>query len=69
VKSILHYDYHQKQEVKKDDFLPLSSPVKILITSGASCPDSLVEAVIQKIALLYNAEDKMSALMKSYSVN
>ncbi len=46
---ILHYDFHNKKELKTNNFLPNTHPVKILITSGASCPDALVEGVITKL--------------------
>ncbi|HET9744129.1 MAG TPA: 4-hydroxy-3-methylbut-2-enyl diphosphate reductase [Chitinophagaceae bacterium] len=49
-KEILHYNFHAKQEILSSDFLPGKQPVKILITSGASCPDALVEGVINKLA-------------------
>jgi len=48
-KEILHYDFRHKQELHTSDYLPSSQPVKILITSGASCPDALVEGVIRKL--------------------
>ncbi len=50
VKEILNYDFHNKAENKIENFLPDKTPVKILITSGASCPDSLVEEVIEKLS-------------------
>ncbi|HUS00222.1 MAG TPA: hypothetical protein VMY77_00760, partial [Chitinophagaceae bacterium] len=46
--KIQHYDFHNKTEKVTDSFLPGKTPVKILITSGASCPDALVEDVINK---------------------
>jgi len=48
-KEILHYNFHTKQEILTSDFLPDKQPVKILITSGASCPDALVEGIINKL--------------------
>lgn len=48
--SILHYDFHNHQELLTNNYLPGHRPVRILITSGASCPDSMVEAVINKVA-------------------
>ncbi|MGJ7030184.1 4-hydroxy-3-methylbut-2-enyl diphosphate reductase [Niabella hirudinis] len=48
--EILHYNFHTKQELLTTGFLPAAVPVKILMTSGASCPDALVEQVIEKIA-------------------
>jgi len=51
--SILHFDMHHGIEIKTDHFLPKKEPVKILITSGASCPDAVVENVIEKIAGIY----------------
>ena len=47
--KISHYDFHKKTEKETCNFLPNKSPVKILITSGASCPDALVEDVINKL--------------------
>ncbi|MGZ8542126.1 MAG: 4-hydroxy-3-methylbut-2-enyl diphosphate reductase, partial [Chitinophagaceae bacterium] len=38
-KDILHYNFHTKEEVLTTNYLPAKKPVKILITSGASCPD------------------------------
>ncbi|MEQ1677095.1 MAG: 4-hydroxy-3-methylbut-2-enyl diphosphate reductase [Chitinophagaceae bacterium] len=49
-REILHHDFHTKEELLTADFLPAKEPVRILITSGASCPDALVEGVIRKLA-------------------
>jgi 4-hydroxy-3-methylbut-2-enyl diphosphate reductase len=65
--SVLHYDYHQKEEIMMHGFLPDKLPVKILVTSGASCPDSLVEAVIRKIAILFGVEEKVRELESVFS--
>lgn len=51
---ILHYDFHHKTEKETTDFLPAKSIVRILITSGASCPDALVEGVINKLLSLFS---------------
>ncbi|MDP3557891.1 MAG: 4-hydroxy-3-methylbut-2-enyl diphosphate reductase [Bacteroidota bacterium] len=55
--SIHHYDYPNKKKIttsnflskRKNDSLSLDNPLKIVITSGASCPDSLLDAVINKL--------------------
>ncbi len=48
-KAIRHFNLHTKQELVTNNYLPQTGEVKILITSGASCPDALVEEVIDKI--------------------
>ena len=52
-KKILHYNLHNKQEIITENFLPETEGLKILITSGASCPDALVEEVINKIVSFF----------------
>lgn len=60
--EILHYDFHAKTERLKTAWLPDRRPVRILISSGASCPDALVEAVIRKIAGYYDAGETVELL-------
>lgn len=54
--TIVHADWRTKVESTTADFLPEKTPVKVLITSGASCPDALVEDVIRKLVSFYDAE-------------
>ena len=51
--TIQHFDYHTKKLVESSDFLPNKQPLKIIITSGASCPDSMLEEVITRINSFY----------------
>ncbi len=46
---IRHYNWRTKEELTTENYLPSTSPAKLLITSGASCPDALVEEVIETI--------------------
>ncbi len=50
--EIIHYDLHTHQEHTTKPFLPQSRPVRIIISSGASCPDAEVERVINRLASL-----------------
>jgi len=50
--EIRHYDIHQKREKTTLGFLSGKEPLNIAITSGASCPDAVVEQVIRKIISL-----------------
>lgn len=65
-REILHYNFHNKQEILSHQFLPAKNPVNILITSGASCPDALVENVITRLASFYKVEDKLEQLIHSF---
>lgn len=64
--EIMHFNFHNKQEYVTKDFLPAKQPVKILLSSGASCPDSLVEAVINKIGSFYNLQAEIEKLEESF---
>ena len=47
--EIRHFDLHQKKVTESHHYLPDQSPVKIILTSGASCPDSLVDRVLFRL--------------------
>ncbi len=64
--EILHYNFHTKEEKRTAEFLPKKEPVKILITSGASCPDALVEGVINKLAGFFPINISGDQLIKSF---
>ena len=49
---IRSFDIHSKNIVEHSSFLPDKEKLKIIITSGASCPDAAVDAVIQRILYL-----------------
>lgn len=50
---IRHFDYPTQTLHTTDDWLPLRRPVDIILTAGASCPDALLDQVIQKIMQWY----------------
>ena len=65
--QILHYNFHTKQESLTADYLPKKEPVRILITSGASCPDALVEGVINKLVNLYKENKPLDEIIAQFS--
>ena len=54
--TINHYNFHEHLELISTDYLPKKETLKILITSGASCPDAVVENVIRKILSYFPTE-------------
>ncbi|MEY3946441.1 MAG: hypothetical protein RJB03_1147 [Bacteroidota bacterium] len=44
------FNWRTLEEYRKENYLPEKKEISILITSGASCPDAIVEMVIQKLA-------------------
>jgi 4-hydroxy-3-methylbut-2-enyl diphosphate reductase len=63
-KQISHFNFHQKTELSTENYLPNTNPVKILITSGASCPDALVEVVLKTIAGYFVSEEKWQSTIE-----
>jgi 4-hydroxy-3-methylbut-2-enyl diphosphate reductase len=47
--EIVHFDIHDRKESYSKTFLPAKEKIRIAITSGASCPDSVVDNIISKI--------------------
>lgn len=47
--EIHHFDYPAKTNRVTYSFLPEKAPARIIVTSGASCPDTVVDRVILRI--------------------
>lgn len=47
--EIHHFDYPHHQNLTSFNFIPKKEKVKIILTSGASCPDAVVEKVMRKL--------------------
>lgn len=67
-KEILHHDFHKHQELHTVEFLPEKQPLKILITSGASCPDAVVESVIRRIISFYDVKTTVEEMAESVAL-
>jgi 4-hydroxy-3-methylbut-2-enyl diphosphate reductase len=59
---IKYYDLENGREVTRQNYLK-EMPVKIVLTSGASCPDSVVDAVIFKLLSFFNITRDISSVI------
>jgi len=64
--EIIHTDWKNKASQVVNDFIPKKEKVRILMTSGASCPDAVVESVIQKIAGYFGKEEALEKLIEEW---
>jgi 4-hydroxy-3-methylbut-2-enyl diphosphate reductase len=59
--QIIRNNWKTKQSELVTNFLPDKMPLSILMTSGASCPDTVVEGTIKKIVSIYGLEAELEA--------
>lgn len=58
--EIKAFNWRTHEEYIKEDYLPKNRPVRILITSGASCPDAIVESTIEKLNSFFQDTKQLS---------
>ena len=65
--TIRHYDFREQEAQMIGGFLPSQThrPVSILITSGASCPDAIVEQVLSRVLELFPDHKKGDRILQS----
>lgn len=61
--EIHHFNYHKKEKQVTNNFLPHKKPVRIVLTSGASCPDTLVDRVMLKVLEFYPDAKSVEAVL------
>jgi 4-hydroxy-3-methylbut-2-en-1-yl diphosphate reductase len=65
--EILHCNWRTKEERITHGYLPAKAPVEILITSGASCPDAVVENVIERLAGFFDTQEQINNFTEQFS--
>lgn len=58
--EIKGFNWQTQEEYTKENYLPLKENVRILITSGASCPDAIVEQTIEKLSSFFTGSKQLS---------
>ena len=64
--EIHHFDYHKKEKRITHSFLPDQPAVKIILTSGASCPDTLVDRVMLKFLDFFPEAKKIEEVLENF---
>ena len=68
----MHFDINKKEEIITENFLNRSKKPEIILTSGASCPDAIVEIVMNKIVSLFDysrSQEEILSDLKIYYQN
>jgi 4-hydroxy-3-methylbut-2-enyl diphosphate reductase len=63
--TIQHFNYHLKEMQQTESFLPSKENIRIVLTSGASCPDSIVEQVIYKLLSTKYSQPELESLISA----
>jgi 4-hydroxy-3-methylbut-2-en-1-yl diphosphate reductase len=68
-KEIAHFDLSVHGENISAGYLPDKKPLRVLITSGASCPDAIVETVIKKLSELIEGSKRPEEVAAQFHIN
>lgn len=64
--EIEHFLYKQKELKVTRGFIPAKDKVKIILTSGASCPDTLVDRVMLRILGFFENSKSLDELLRPF---
>lgn len=66
--EITHFDFHSKKMMHTYSFLPKDkNPINIALTSGASCPDAIVDGVIDRILSFFDNATPMEKVFEQWA--
>lgn len=64
--EIRHFDLPSRTRKTSSDYLPRHQPAKIVLTSGASCPDTLVDRVMLKLLSYFPGSLPIEKVLQSF---
>jgi 4-hydroxy-3-methylbut-2-enyl diphosphate reductase len=67
--EIHHFNYHEKKKVITTNYIPERDVVRIVLTSGASCPDTLVDRVLLKVCSFFDNPKTVENLLTDFEKN
>ena len=67
--EIHHFDQWKKEVLITNQWLPESRPLKVAITSGASCPDVLVDEVMLQILSYFDDTKEVDEVIEPFAVS
>lgn len=66
--DVRHFDYHTKEMRLTTNFMPSTNKPRIVITSGASCPDKIVEEVICQVLRTRYADAEIATYFQNFTL-
>ena len=64
---IQHYNYESKKILQTHNFLPEKNKLKVILTSGASCPDAIVDKVLQKLLSYFEGTRSIKNVLEEFT--
>ncbi|CAN5495231.1 4-hydroxy-3-methylbut-2-enyl diphosphate reductase [soil metagenome] len=64
--EIHHFNFHTRGKVETFAFIPDKKPVTIVLTSGASCPDTLVDRVMIKLVGYFEGVKEVEEVVERF---
>jgi 4-hydroxy-3-methylbut-2-enyl diphosphate reductase len=64
--EIHHFDCRERTMRRTQNFLPSKNPTGIILTSGASCPDTLVDRVMIRLLEFYSPIKSVEDVLKQF---
>ena len=65
-KEISHFNIHANNKEVTKNYIPVKEQTRIIITSGASCPDILLDQVLLKLTTYFPRHQPLEKILKNF---